>query len=92
VVAEERLESHPMNLRSKKADAVAMWVVRIIWLVCGTFGAFAWEMNRIGLALAFSAGCMLCLPLVAVVGLVFMPPEKKFTSSGAEIVSDSKPR
>ena len=81
-----------MKLRSDRNLKVAMWGVRVIWLVCGTFGAFAWEMNRIGLALAFSAGCVLCLPLVAVVGLVFMPPERKFTDSGAEIVSDSKPR
>ena len=81
-----------MNLRSKKADAVAMWVVRIIWVTCGTFASFAWEMGRYKLALAFTAGCLLCLPLSLVVMLVFLPPPRKFTNSGAEIVSDSKPR
>jgi len=81
-----------VNLRSDRNLGVAMWGVRVIWLTCGTLASFAWEMNRIDLAAAFSAGCVLCLPLVAVIGFVLLPPDKKFTRSGAEIVSDSGPR
>lgn len=81
-----------MTLRSRKADEIAMWVVRVLWMSLGTVGSFAWENGSRWWALGLFAAALACFPLTLVVGLIFEPRRPERTHSGAEIVSDSLPR